>query len=171
MRLYINVKKGSKKADESLKNIGYISHCPQCLYRQINKGLAVATPKICPECEEKLIQSGPLWLGEIQNKKFIEEMIEEANNKKINTEKSVIKLLNSCLIESNAPATFYNIHFISKILKISAPKLELVFKRLKEENYIAIKTHFNPLGIKTNAPISKLKKIVKDLVDEEQSII
>lgn len=163
MRLYIEVTKGSKKSDECLKNIGYISHCKHCLYRQTNKGLATSTPEICPECGEKLIQAGPLWLGEIQNEEFISKMIKEAENKKLNTKDDVLKLLNSCLIESKSPATFYDVHKICKILKISAPKLDLVFDNLEKEGFEAVKTHFNPLGIKTNAPIKKIKEIIINL--------
>lgn len=163
MRLYIEVKKGSKKSDECLKNIGYISHCKHCLYREENKGLATSTPNICPECGEKLIQAGPLWLGEIQNEEFISKMIEESENKKLNTKEDVLKLLESCRIEAESPATFYDVHKICKILKISAPKLDLVFYNLEKEGFEAVKTHFNPLGIKTNAPLKKIKEIIKTL--------
>lgn len=163
MRLYIEVKKGSKKSDECLKNIGYISHCKHCLYREENKGLATSTPIICPECGEKLIQAGPLWLGEIQNEEFISKMIVESENKKLNTKEDVLKLLESCRIEAKSPATFYDVHKICKILKISAPKLDLVFGNLEKEGFEAVKTHFNPLGIKTNAPLKKIKEIIKTL--------
>lgn len=163
MRLYIEVKKGSKKSDECLKNIGYISHCKHCLYREENKGLATSTPNICPECGEKLIQAGPLWLGEIQNEEFISKMIAESENKKLNTKEDVLKLLESCRIEAESPATFYDVHKICKILKISAPKLDLVFGNLEKEGFEAVKTHFNPLGIKTNAPLKKIKEIIKTL--------
>ena len=163
MRLYIEVKKGSKKSDECLKNIGYISHCKHCLYREENKGLATSTPDICPECGEKLIQAGPLWLGEIQNEEFISKMIEESENKKLNTKEDVLKLLESCRIEAKSPATFYDVHKICKILKISAPKLDLVFGNLEKEGFEAVKTHFNPLGIKTNAPLKKIKESIKTL--------
>lgn len=162
MRLYIEVKKGSKKSDECLKNIGYISHCKHCLYREENKGLATSTPNICPECGEKLIQAGPLWLGEIQNEEFISKMIVESENKKLNTKEDVLKLLESCRIEAKT-ATFYDVHKICKILKISAPKLDLVFGNLEKEGFEAVKTHFNPLGIKTNAPLKKIKEIIKTL--------
>lgn len=163
MRLYIEVKKGSKKSDECLKNIGYISHCKHCLYREQNKGLATSTPDICPECGEKLIQAGPLWLGDIQNAEFISKMIEESENKKLNTKEDVLKLLESCRVEAKSPATFYDVHKICKLLKISAPKLDLVFDNLEKEGFEAVKTHFNPLGIKTDAPIEKVKEIINSL--------
>ena len=163
MRLYLKVKKGSKRSDESLKNIGYISHCKECLYRECNKGLATSIPDTCPECGEKLIQAGPLWLGEIQNKDFISKMIKESENKKLNSQNQLLKLLNACLIESESPATFYDVHSICRSLKISAPKLDLIFDEIRNNGVECEKTHFSPIGIKTNAPINKIKNILKKL--------
>ena len=163
MRLYIEVKKGPKKTDESLKNIGYISHCKNCLHRQTSKGLASPIEEFCPVCGEKLIHAGPLWLGDIQNEEFIEKMIEQTEHKKINTEKEALKLLNSCLLEANAPATFFDVHAICKSLKISAPKLDLIFDEIRKEGFVAIKTHYNPLGIKTDANIKDMQKILVKL--------
>ena len=90
-------------------------------------------------------------------------MIDEANHKKINTEKDALKLLNACLLEACAPATFYDVHTVCKSLKISAPKLDLIFDEIKNQGFIAIKTHFNPLGIKTNATIKDIEKILISL--------
>ena len=160
MRLYIEVKKGPKKTDESLKNIGYISHCKNCLHRQTSNGLASPIEEICPVCGEKLIHAGPLWLGDIQNKEFIEKMIEQTEHKKINTKKQALKLLNSCLLEAEAPVTFFDVHTVCKSLKISAPKLDLIFDEIKKEGFVAIKTHYNPLGIKTDANIDEINKIL-----------
>ena len=160
MRLYIYVRKGSKRTDESLKNIGYISHCKNCLHRQTSMGLASSVEDTCPVCGEKLIHAGPLWLGDIQDAEFIEKMIEEAEHKKINTEKQALKLLNSCLTEANAPATFYDVHRICKTLKASAPKFDLILDELKKEGFEAVKTHYNPLGIKTNANIEDIQNAI-----------
>ena len=163
MRLYLEVKKGSKKTDESLKNIGYISHCKSCLHRQTSNGLASPIDEVCPVCGEKLVHAGPLWLGNIQDDKFIEKMIEEADNKKINTQKDALKLLNKCLAESDAPATFYDVHSICKSLKLSAPKFDLILSELESKGFKAIKTHFNPLGLKSDANIEDIKDILTRL--------
>ena len=146
-----------------MKNIGYISHCKHCLHRQTSKGLASSVEDTCPICGEKLIHAGPLWLGDIQDGEFIQEMIDETENKKINSEKEALKLLNSCLIEAEAPATFFDVHTICKSLKISAPKLDLIFQELKNRGLIEIKTHYNPLGIKTDAHIEDIQEILLEL--------
>ena len=166
MRLYIEVKKGPTKTDESLKNIGYISHCKNCLHRQTTNGLASSIEEVCPFCGEKLVHAGPLWLGNIQDGEFIQKMIDECEHKKINTEKEALKLLNKCLIESEAPATFFDVHSICKSLKISAPKFDSIIDAIKEEGFTAIKTHYNPLGIKSDATIDDIKKILLNLIEK-----
>ena len=168
MRLYLEIKKGSKRTDESLNNIGYISHCKNCLHRQTSLGLASPIDDTCPVCGEKLVHAGPLWLGDIQNKDFIQKMILEAENKKINSEKEALKLLNKCLIEAEAPATFYDVHSICKSLKISAPKFDLVLDEIRKEGFIAIKTHYNPLGIKSDAGIKDIEQILLNTIEKIQ---
>ena len=181
MRLYIKINKASAATDESLaNNIGHIIHCKKCLFREAITGLTTSIPEICPVCGEKVIVAGPLWIGKLQNRDFINSMISKLNSEDlegsedsedsdasdnsdkfvINTEKKVLKLLNSCLEESDAPVTFYDIHVICKNLKISAPKLDKVIDALKMEGFLAIKTHFNPIGIKSDAGIEKIKEII-----------
>ena len=167
MRLYLEIKKGSKRTDESLKNIGYISHCKNCLHRQTSNGLASPIADLCPVCGEKLVHAGPLWLGDIQNKDFIQKMIDEAEFKKINSEKEALKLLNKCLVEADAPATFFDVHAICKSLKISAPKFDLILEELEKEGFVAIKTHYNPLGIKTDANIEDIQNILLKFNENE----
>jgi tRNA (guanine26-N2/guanine27-N2)-dimethyltransferase len=166
MRLYLEVKKGSKKTDASLKNIGYISHCKNCLHRQTSNGLASPIDETCPICGEKLVHAGPLWLGPIQNRDFIQNMIDEADNKKINSEKEALKLLNKCLIESDAPATYYDVHSICKSLKLSAPKFDLILSELENNGFEAVKTHYDPLGIKSDAGIEDIKTVLTKLNED-----
>ncbi len=161
MRIYAKVKKGAKITDESLKNdIGYILHCESCLNRTIVQGIAPKVESICPICGETFRTVGPLWCGSILDQQFIEKMLKNAETAKINQEKKVLKLIHMAYDEANAPATYYDLHEISKKLKISAPRLDNVLELLKENGYFASRTHFKPTGIKTNAPIDKIKGIV-----------
>jgi tRNA (guanine26-N2/guanine27-N2)-dimethyltransferase len=71
--------------------------------------------------------------------------------------------LNTCLLEANAPETFYDIHQICKNLKTSAPPLIDVTNLLNEEGYFVSRTHFSPTSIKTNADIVEIKRIIMSL--------
>ncbi len=167
MRVYMKIKKGSKATDESLKNIGYISHCNKCLHRIIvNEGIAGNIPKYCPECGEKFITAGPMWLGPIQNSEFIQGMIETSQEKELNTKDKLLKLLNQCKEEAEAPVSFYHIHKMCKLLHVSAPKLNDFISKLEKHGFKAIKTHYEPLGIKTEATSKEILEIIKELNKE-----
>ena len=157
------VKKGSKASDESLKQIGYISHCKNCLYRESSYGLAASLNDTCPVCGEKLIHAGPLWLGKIQDKDFISQMLKLLPEKTLNTSGEIESLLSKCHDEADAIPTSYDIHEISRTLKISAPKIDKVMERLESLGYYALRTHFTPTSIKTDAPLEEIREAVDDL--------
>ena len=69
-------------------------------------------------------------------------------------------MLNKCLAEADGPATFYDVHSICKSLKVSAPKFDLILEELEKEGFEAIRTHYNPLGIKSDACIKDIKNIL-----------
>ena len=81
----------------------------------------------------------------------------------IKKDKEAIKLLTKCYEESKGPATFYDLHKISKKLKISAPPLNEVLNKLKEKEYFASRTHIKPTGIKTDAPLETVEEIIYNL--------
>jgi tRNA (guanine26-N2/guanine27-N2)-dimethyltransferase len=61
IRIYATIKYGAKKADESIKNMGYILHCFKCFHREtLNKPLLVADSEKCSECGSKMNVAGPL---------------------------------------------------------------------------------------------------------------
>ncbi|WP_414470332.1 tRNA (guanine(10)-N(2))-dimethyltransferase [Methanobacterium sp. ACI-7] len=163
MRIYAVLQKGAKNTDESLKDIGYVLHCRNCLNRAVVKGITPPMDSKCPVCGAKFKAAGPLWCGEIADADFIKRMITNVEKSRINQKKKALKLLNMAYAESNAPATHYDLHEISRNLKISAPRLNEVLDTLKERGYFASRTHFKPTGIKTDASVDILKEIFLDL--------
>ncbi len=160
MRIYALVGKGAKNTDKSLENLGYIGHCPQCLNRRVFKGLAPRIPAKCPECGEKWDVGGPLWSGKVQDHDFIRRMLETVPNLNLNTEKRMLKLLEKCYEESDAPPTFYDLHAICRKLKTSAPPLDLTINLIKKGGFHVYKTHLNPNGVKTDAPLPFIEKVI-----------
>jgi tRNA (guanine26-N2/guanine27-N2)-dimethyltransferase len=125
------------------------------------------TPQIvleCPFCEDKLKIAGPLWCDKIEDVDFIKEMLQIMETTQINQENKAIKLLNFVYDESNAPATFYDLHKVYKNLKISAPQLKDVIDSLINNGFFASRTHFKPTGIKTDASVEEIKLIILNLI-------
>ena len=160
MRIYLTIEKGAAITDQSLRDMGFILHCTNCLNRDLVTGFAPFIPSRCPVCGSTYNVAGPLWCGKIFDSDFIDGMLNIAEDIIINQGKNVSKLLNLCREEADGPPTFYDLHHISKKLKISAPPLDKVLNKLLKEGYFASRTHFKPTGIRTNASIEILDKII-----------
>jgi tRNA (guanine26-N2/guanine27-N2)-dimethyltransferase len=142
-RAYIQVKKGIGYANESVDNLKSIN----------SKELFFSSKQIT--------EIGPLWLGKIQNKNMIEELRTILSGKQLSTKNVLWGFLDLLEEEANASAFFYTTDNLASLLKIAPPKMEHIFKKLKEKGYDAARTHFSPTGFKTNAPRDEIKTIFK----------
>jgi len=135
------------------ENLGYILHCKNCGHRKIT----LEQEHECELCKLKVSIAGPLWIGSIFNKEFIQNMLSEISN--LEVDKVCEKTLNKCLKESEMPGTFFTLDEIASKMKSSPPKLENVISSLQENNFLASVTAFNPTGFRTNANINEIIKI------------
>jgi len=154
----------SKILKEIPKSYGYIIHCKNCGNRSSTIENLLKVPQKCPICssEKHLSYSGPLWVGELHQKSYLEEL--SLLNEKFNfkNKKRITKILNFALNEINMPISYYNIHKISQQLKLSSiPKLEDIIKIIEKKGYKASRTHFDFISIKTDMSIDELKKVLK----------
>lgn len=164
MRVYATVGKGSKRANEALENIGFIAHCPDCLYRQTFMGVAPSVAGVCPECGAEVSIAGPLWLGDIWDKDFIERAMETAVELDLNKKDELLDLFGKCLNECDGPVSFYDIHKVCKTLKVSSPKFNDVIDAIRSRGYFASRTHFKPTGIRTDMPLYEFKRLILKLL-------
>ena len=155
------------QTNESLDNIGFIAHCPNCLHREYSYGYAPHLPECCPECGEKYDIAGPLWLGSIWDKDFIKRTMDSLVELKLNKKDEVLKLLGQCYDEAEGPVSFYDIHKICKKLKISSPKINDVMDEIANRGYFISRTHFKLTGMRTDMPLDELKQLIKDIKEEK----
>jgi tRNA (guanine26-N2/guanine27-N2)-dimethyltransferase len=157
-RTYLGTSPGAKNTDESVKQVGYIIHCPNCESRQLKRGIATPLTETCPSCGGNIKIAGPLWCGKIQSREFVAQTLENAKGKGDNR---TIKLLSTILEEADAPATYYDIHRLCDKHNLQCPALDSVIRKLREKDYLVTRTHFNNNSIRTNAPISEILSIIK----------
>ncbi len=162
MRIYATIKKGGKKTNKALENIGFIAHCSKCLHRDHFYGYVPKIPEFCPECGSVYHKAGPLWLGKISDASFIEKLMDTTESLKLNKKDEVLKLFNSLYEESDGPVTFYDIHKICKTLKISSPKINDVIEEVRSRGYFISRTHFKLTGLRTDMPLNELRQVILD---------
>lgn len=139
------------------ENIGYILHCKNCGHRKIS----LEQEQECELCKLKISIAGPLWIGNIFNKEFVQNMLDE--NTKLETDKNCEKILLKCIEEAEMPGTYFTIDEIASLMKSSPPKLEKAVSSLKENGFLSSVTSFNPTGLRTNANIGEIIEIFKTI--------
>jgi tRNA (guanine26-N2/guanine27-N2)-dimethyltransferase len=162
VRLYAEIGYGAKKADESVKTLGYILHCFNCLHREA-AALPLVSIEKCPECGSKMDYAGPLWLGTILDKQFCESMTEENTRRAFRNSVRISKLLSLARDEAEAPLTYYVIDKISSKLSSRVPSVDAVQTALRRNGFQAYPTHFNSRGVRTTASAMTMQKLLSDL--------
>ncbi len=157
VRVYVTLEKGSKRALDTLKNIGYVFFNLKTgefkLIRDITDLMKVRS------CENNVSIGGPLWLGSLADNKFVSKMIEELKGRDYFENKdSIFSLLQTIIKESELPPLYYRVDLLGKRLKKSIPPRKKLFECIRTEGYEAIRPHMDNLGLKTNAPYEVVVK-------------
>jgi tRNA (guanine26-N2/guanine27-N2)-dimethyltransferase len=162
IRIYATLKYGAEKANESIKNMGYILHCFTCFHREaMKKPFLIEHSGKCSECGSKISFAGPLWLGKLSDKQFCKLMEKEAEQRIFRNREKIRKILALIKNEVDAPGTYYVLDKLCDKLALPVPSVEKFLKALKERGFQATVTHFNPKGIKTNASALDVKKLLQ----------
>jgi len=163
-RVYIEMGCGAKKADESVKNLGYVLHCFNCMHRETAKKTFAKRIEKCPECGSKMDYAGPLWLERIFDKRFCELMAKENRRTPFRNSGKIAKLLFIAKGEAEAPITYYVLDKISNKLGLPMPSVDMMLQILRESSFQAFPTHFNSRGIKTDAASLTVQRLLLKLV-------
>ncbi len=164
VRTYLEVLHGAKHADKTLKAMGFNIHCKNCGFRKPVYGLAVHIEKACPLCGALTQVAGPLWLGSFRERAFCNKVISELEVHPLNTKDKAKKIIGFCRDELDIPM-FYDQHVICKELGVSATGIETLIEALRAYGFEASRTHFSGTSFKTDAPILKIKEIIKNLAE------
>ena len=158
VRVYGILRGGARGADEAVSNLGYVLHCPECLWRTAVRGVAVPLPAECPECGGRLLTGGPLWVGRLWDEAFCRAMLSEAEN--MGLPSRMVRLIRMVLEECGGPPTYYDVDRVCRLAGAPSLPIDLVVQRLRSMGYWASRTHFHPKGVRTDAPLSALKEAV-----------
>ncbi|MFQ6076546.1 MAG: tRNA (guanine(10)-N(2))-dimethyltransferase, partial [Candidatus Bathyarchaeia archaeon] len=164
VRVYAQIRRGAELANESLGKIGYILHCFNCLHRKVSLGITSFPMIECDRCGGRMDVAGPLWLGELSNLEFCSRMREDAGKVSLSEAKRVERLLSHVLREVDGPPTYFVVDKVSEKMGLPTPSKSKVIQSLIERGYRAAPTHFNPRGVKSNAPIEIVEEVVEKLI-------
>ncbi|MBR9678337.1 MAG: hypothetical protein GOU97_03555 [Nanoarchaeota archaeon] len=101
--------------------------------------------------------AGPLWTGSLWDKKIAKKVYDIA--KKKGWDDPLFELVSE---ESSVPdSCYFHLPGVCRLVKREIPKTCVVMKKLREKGFECSKTHFSSQGIRTNASLNDLTKMVK----------
>ena len=164
MRVFLRLSHGAKKAVSSIKECGFASFCNNCRSFEYAKGTTPNIEQKCKFCKNQVRFFGPFYLGSINNKKKIDEIISyNAENNIIEDHKSINEILIRISNELDI-AFFYSIPKITKSIGSVSASPDKIIKTLQNNGFLASRTQFDKDGIKTTANIEDIKKILKEII-------
>jgi tRNA (guanine26-N2/guanine27-N2)-dimethyltransferase len=164
-RVYATICYGAKKADESIGRMGYVQHCFNCLHRETTRRIFLVEGEgTCCECGAKMTVAGPLWLDMLANKAFCDALEKETEQKLLKRGERIGKILALVRSEIGAQTTYYVVDELCHKLGSPVPSVKKVAKALEDAGFKACFTHFDPLGVRTDASASKMKEILRGIL-------
>jgi tRNA (guanine26-N2/guanine27-N2)-dimethyltransferase len=168
VRVYAVLNNGAKVADKSIQQMGYILHCFSCFHREPVTGITSPLKRVCPVCGAKLSAAGPLWLGKIADKKFCSSMENEVKKREFTQQRKIHKMLTLIHDEAEAPVTYYRVDEVCDKFNLRVPPQKKVLEAIKNAGFVAVLTHFNSRGFKSNAPADVVRDVVTRLANSTE---
>jgi len=163
LKSIVRLTRSAEKAFEAQSKTGFISFCGKCGWR----GSGRFPPPSCPFCgapsgKDGIDYAGPLWLGELHDADILDKMV-LLNNARDYADKErlggFIALLQG---EVGLPQYYYNMHELSRLQGIQpVKKMADALKSITDTGFIARRTHFSPVSIKTDAPYDIVLKAMR----------
>jgi tRNA (guanine26-N2/guanine27-N2)-dimethyltransferase len=164
-RLYATVIKGRKAANESLRNLGFVTHCPNCLNRTTTPFLSSIREK-CDNCGSQISAGGPFWLGLLWDRETVSRMIQHTPLVLSTRLSEIQKILNCIENELDSPPFYYTTDAAAAAFRTKPPPISTLLSSLRGNGYQASRTHLNPTGFRTDAPTPRIASLFRTLTDE-----
>jgi len=170
IRAYLIAEKGITKAKKVMNELGFVAHCTFCFNLEIAKGIVNSLVKQCPNCGQTRQIGGPIWLGKLYDKEYVDNLETELaeNADKYGTVKKMQKLVSLVKEELKAELAseknhfYYDLHQIADKLNLPSPKMTTVIELLQNQKFIAFRTHYRTNSVKTDASIKEVVAAMKE---------
>ncbi|HIH39433.1 TPA: hypothetical protein HA219_01795 [Candidatus Woesearchaeota archaeon] len=137
-RVFFRCIKNRTLCEELIKQHKYVLFNPKTLAYEVSNH----------NFRDNWIAIGPLFVGSLSNNALIKKMINLTNDKEA---KKLLTLIHNELDIVGS----YDLHMLSKKLKVPVPNFESIIRKAK-----ATRVHYNPNAIKTKLGIEELKKLI-----------
>ncbi|MGD1859025.1 MAG: tRNA (guanine-N1)-methyltransferase [Leptolyngbyaceae cyanobacterium] len=153
-RVLLRLTAGTPWPAEQYGFIGYCHHCGhyQTLnWRQLGRSLCTHAGLSSQKSPQPLVISGPLWLGELHDRPFLDSMTDLAKSWRWSES---IKLLTLMQAEATLPPYYFTLAEIGRHGRLDIPNRDRLMQVLRHRGFQVSRTHFDPQALKTTAAIA-----------------
>ena len=154
MRVHCKVFKGKKRADASIRQLGILHYCPHCSNRECH-----SSPHCTCACGSRFEHAYPLWCGPLADTVTLMSMISAIPSSHLDTPDETEKFLSMLVSEVDSPF-YWDSHDLSARIGIQVPKVDDIIDVIQKGGFAASKTHFSPMGFKTQAPLQDIARLL-----------
>jgi tRNA (guanine26-N2/guanine27-N2)-dimethyltransferase len=131
-------------------DFGWLGYCHHCGHYQ-TVGWRELGRSRCPEHVDPvpLVISGPLWLGALHDRPFVQRMGDLATQWGWTARAALLQILAA---EADLPPYYFTLGEIGRRGKLDIPGRDRLLQALQAQGYAASPTHMTPEAIKTTAP-------------------
>ncbi len=146
LRCHVRIAKGARKADDSLSRLGYALYDSESLAREI----------VSERPTEDGAFAGPLWTGELHDGDALRELTPTDD---LGTKRRSGKMLELWRGEVGAPPLHFTVDELAQRTRCEPPRMTTLIDTIRETGAMAMPTHFNPKGFKTDLPLDELIRL------------
>ena len=161
VRVYLELEAGAQVADAAREDLGYLYHCPECLFRTADHGRFAQAPPACPQCgSDQLLTAGPVWLGPVCDPDFA-RTVAAAVDDGMDEATAARDLATTVAGELPVP-THYDHHRLCKQWSRPAAPLDAFLDRLTDAGYAASRAHYSGTAFKTDATVEEIQTATEE---------
>jgi tRNA (guanine26-N2/guanine27-N2)-dimethyltransferase len=156
-RTYLRLERSASAANDAVDELGYVHHCPECLYREDERGLIADPPGDCPNCgSDQVLSAGPLWVGPLVDRPFAADVRASVDDD-MGTADEARSLAATLRSELDAP-THYDQHRLCKRWGRPATAMDEFIEALRAAGHRASRTHYGGTTFKTDADVTGIRE-------------
>ncbi|MFB6172067.1 MAG: tRNA (guanine(26)-N(2))-dimethyltransferase [Haloarculaceae archaeon] len=160
VRTYLRLEEGARAADARVDDLGYVDHCPECLYREHERALLATPLETCPHCGGTNVQTaGPLWLARPHDPGFVARVRDHLTSE-LGTAEEADRLLGRIASELDRP-THYDQHRLYKRWTEPAIAMDDFLDALSAAGHEVSRTHYGGTTFKTTADVGEIETAVR----------
>lgn len=164
LRVFVLINKKVKcKALYMYTKLGTVYHCMVCSYFTLQQTdndkltLPLASGSKCPYCLSYMHVSGPMWLGDLHNKEFLDKLDDSLPNyKSLHSYNDIAAHISFAKGECGFPPLLYSANTITSYLKSLSLSTAHLATALEQLGYCVGPAHTQPGCFKTTAPFSAI---------------